>query len=198
MRIAIIRHGPTLWNAQGRVQGSIDTALSEAGRAKMAALLPPEGFENARPYCSPKLRARQTAELLGLQNPIFDERLVEQAWGEWEGMTRAEMTERYGADCFELAGSKRGAEFRPPGGESTGELYGRLQSFFADIAKGEDDAIAVCHMGILRAGYVLATGWQLDMAMPPELNLGAALVLRLDGAGVPTLDTLNLPLRVRV
>jgi probable phosphoglycerate mutase len=195
MRIALIRHGPTEWNAQGRVQGSIDIPLCEEGRAKMAALLPPEGFEHARPFCSPKLRARQTAELLGLVNPTIDVRLAEQDWGAWEGLTRAEMQSRYGADCFERAGS--GLEFRPPGGESTGELHVRVASFFADVAGLGEDAIAVTHMGVLRAAYVLATGWKMDMAMPPELNLGAALVLKLDEAGKPALDTLNMPLRVR-
>jgi broad specificity phosphatase PhoE len=195
MRIALIRHGPTDWNAQGRIQGTIDTPLSAEGRAKMAGLLPPEGFEQARPFCSPKLRARQTAQLLGLIDPTIDPRLAEQNWGKWEGLTRLEMTERYGSDCFERAG--RGLAFRPPGGESTGELHARLRSFLADVAKDAGDAIAITHMGILRAGYVLATGWDLQLAMPAELNLGAALVLRLDAAGVPALDTLNSPLGIR-
>jgi probable phosphoglycerate mutase len=197
MRIALIRHGPTEWNAQGRVQGSCDVPLSEEGRAKMAGLLPPEGFAAARPFCSPKRRAIETAALLGLENPTIDARLAEQDWGEWEGLTRAEMMARDGADCFERAGSKRGLEFRPPGGESTGELHARVARFLSDVAVLGEDAVAVTHMGVLRAAYVLATGWKMDTAMPPELNLGAALVLRLDANGIPALDTLNMPLKMR-
>lgn len=194
MRIALIRHGPTDWNAQKRVQGTIDTPLSAEGEAMMAQLLPPEGFDATRPFSSPKLRARQTAALLGLENPALDARLAEQNWGSWEGLTRAEMLARDGEDGFLRAGL--GLAFRPPGGESTGELHARVQSFLTDAAKGTD-AVAVTHMGVLRAAYVLATDWDMSAPMPAELSLTAALVLSLDGDGVPTIAKLNAPLRLR-
>jgi probable phosphoglycerate mutase len=195
LRIALIRHGPTEWNAQKRVQGRIDMPLSAEGRAKMARLLPPESFETARPFCSPLLRARQTAALLGLESPALDARLAEQNWGEWEGLTRAEMLARDGADAFERAG--RGLSFRPPGGESTGELQARVVSFLADAAKLPQDAIAVTHMGVLRSAYALATGWDMSTPMPEELDLAAALVLSLDSNGTPAIADLNAPLRAR-
>ncbi|HEY0281836.1 MAG TPA: histidine phosphatase family protein [Rhizomicrobium sp.] len=195
MLIALIRHGPTEWNAQKRVQGRIDRPLSAAGQARMAKLLPPAGFENARPFCSPQLRARQTASLLGLENPTLDERLREQNWGEWEGLTRAQMLARDGADAFERAG--RGLRFRPPGGESTSELQARVASFFADAAKLPQDAVAVTHMGVLRSAYALATGWDMAAPMPDELDLAAALVLSLDVRGKPAIAELNAPLRAR-
>ena len=94
MKLALLRHGPTEWNAQGRVQGSVDTPLSAEGFAKMSALLPPEGFDTARVYCSPKLRALQTATCLGLTDPIIDARLAEQHWGAWEEIGRASCRER--------------------------------------------------------------------------------------------------------
>ena len=195
MFIALIRHGATEWNAQKRVQGTVDTPLSEAGRAAMARLLPPESFESARPFCSPKLRARQTAALLGLENPTLDERLTEQNWGSWEGLTREEMLARDGQDAFVRAG--RGLQFRPPGGESTAELHTRVQSFFADVAKVAGDAIAVTHMGVLRAAYVLATGWDMSTPMPEGLNLTAALALSLDESGKAAIAGFNVPLRER-
>jgi probable phosphoglycerate mutase len=194
LRIALIRHGPTEWNAEKRVQGTIDMPLSAEGEAKMARLLPPEGFETARPFSSPKLRARQTAALLGLENPTLDARLAEQNWGTWEGLTRAEMLARDGEDAFLRAGS--GLAFRPPGGESTGELHARVQSFLTDAAKGAD-TVAVTHMGVLRAAYVLATGWDMSAPMPEALNLTAALVLLLDEGGAPAIAELNVPLRVK-
>ena len=195
MRIALIRHGPTDWNVQKRVQGRIDMPLSAEGRAKMARLLPPEGFETARPFCSPLLRARQTAALLGLESPARDERLAEQNWGEWEGLTRAEMLARDGADAFERAG--RRLSFRPPGGESTGELQARVVSFLTDVAKLPQDAIAVTHMGVLRTAYALAAGWDMSTPMPEELDLAAALVLSLDADGTAAIAELNAPLKVR-
>jgi broad specificity phosphatase PhoE len=195
LRIALIRHGPTEWNAQKRVQGRIDMPLSDEGRVKMARLLPPEGFETARPFASPQMRARQTAALLGLEHPTLDGRLREQNWGAWEGLTREEMLARDGLDAFTRAG--RGLRFRPPGGESTGELQARVRSFLADAAKLPQDAIAVTHMGVLRSAYALATGWNMSTPMPDELDLAAALVLSLDADGMAAIAELNAPLRAR-
>ncbi len=192
MRIAIIRHGPTEWNEAGRIQGSIDTPLSAAGRAKMAALRPPEGFARARAFVSPLVRARETATLLGLKNPIVDARLAEHHWGKWEGLTREEILARDGADAFERAGL--GLEFRPPGGESAQELRTRVNAFLGDVASGEGDAIAVAHRGIMRTAYAIATGWDMRTAMPEALDLTGALVLHLSRETTPTLLALNVPL----
>lgn len=163
----------------------------------MSGLLVPEEFVKARVYCSPKLRARQTAECLGLADPRFEARIVEQSWGAWEGMTRAEMLARDGEDAFEKAGASRGVEFRPPGGESTGEVHARVASFFADLAAKNEGAIAVTHAGVLRAAYALATGWDLTAPYPSELDLKAVLVLYLAADGTPSLAAINVPLRVR-
>ena len=59
MRIAFLRHGPTEWNALGRIQGHTDIGLSAEGAAKMAALRLPQTIEPARVFASP-LRARAT------------------------------------------------------------------------------------------------------------------------------------------
>jgi probable phosphoglycerate mutase len=110
-------------------------------------------------------------------------------------MTRDEMLAQGGEDAFVRAG--RGLQFRPPGGESTGELQARVQSFLADAAKLPQDAVAVTHMGVLRTAYALATGWDMSTPMPAELDLTAALVLSLDSGGKPAIAELNAPLRVR-
>src|ERR1044072_8362421 len=130
MRIAFVRHGPTAWNEAGRIQGHTDTPLSEAGRATMAANRLP--FTCPRVYCSPLLRARQTAEALGLGNLMLDDRLREQHWGDWEGLSRDEILARHGDDTFLKVGSARGEDFRPLGGESTGELHARVAAFLKD------------------------------------------------------------------
>ena len=134
------------------------------------------------------LRARQTAEALGLAEPIYDARLMEQNWGSWEGLTRDEILARHGADAFIKAGSEQGEAFRPGGGESTGELHARVASFLKDVAQGEGDAVAVAHLGVLRAAYTLATGWDMATPMPAELDVSKILVLSLDEDGVPKIE----------
>ena len=190
MRIAILRHGPTDWNAAGRIQGHTDIPLSEAGLAKMAALRLP--LPVTRIYASPMLRARQTAEALGLPAPIHDPRLMEQNWGAWEGLTREEILRRDGADAFIQAGSTQGEAFRPGGGESTGELHARVASFLTDVAQDDGDAVAVAHLGVLRAAYTLATGWDMSTPMPAELDVSKILVLALNKNGAATIEQLNL------
>jgi len=195
LRIAFLRHGPTDWNEEGRIQGRIDMPLSAAGRTKMAGLLPPEGFELARAFVSPLARARETAKLLGLGDPIIDERLSEHHWGEWEGLTREEILARDGADAFERAGL--GIDFRPQGGESASELLARVSDFLRDVARQRSDAIAVAHRGIVRSAYTLATGWDMASAMPEKLDLSMALILSLAADGTARIDELNVPLRSR-
>jgi probable phosphoglycerate mutase len=190
LRLALLRHGPTDWNAAGRIQGHTDIPLSDAGLARMAALRLP--LFVTRVYASPMLRTRQTAEALGLAEPIYDARLMEQNWGRWEGLTRDEILARHGADAFIKAGSKEGEAFRPGGGESTGELHARVASFLKDAGKGEDDAVAVAHLGVLRAAYTLATGWDMATPMPAELDVSKILVLALDEDGVPKIEQLNM------
>jgi broad specificity phosphatase PhoE len=195
LKIAFLRHGPTGWNALGRIQGHTDIPLSDEGLAKMRGLLPPPGFARARAFSSPLLRARQTAEALGLADPILDARLMEQNWGRWEGLSRAEILAREGENAFTQAGLK--LRFRPPGGEFTEELHDRVAAFFKDAARENRDAIAVTHMGVLRAAYTLASGWDMSAPMPPDLDISKALILGLTDEGVPTIAELNVELPVR-
>lgn len=190
MKIAFLRHGPTAWNEAGRIQGHTDIPLSDAGLAKMAGLRLP--FTVPRIYSSPLLRARQTAQALGLDNLLLDDRLREQHWGDWEGLSRDEILARHGDDAFLKAGTARGEAFRPLGGESTGELHARVAAFLKDAATGEGDAVVVAHLGVVRAAYTLASGWAMDTPMPPELDISKILLLSLNNTGVPRIDQLNL------
>ena len=172
-----MRHGPTEWNAQGRIQGHTDIPLSERACRRCAGcgLI----FSQSRVFVSPMRRARQTAEAMGLENPVFDARLMEQNWGQWEGLTRDEILRRDGADAFAKAGLA--ASFRPPGGESTQELHDRVSAFLSDAAMENSDALVIAHLGVLRAAYTLATGWDMATPMPPDLDVSKMLVL--DGPG---------------
>src|ERR1700733_8934389 len=138
MRICFLRHGPTEWNALGRIQGHTDIPLSAEGLAKMQRLAPPDPFgppHQVRVYSSPLTRTRQTAQALGLPTPILDARLIEQHWGQWEGLSRTQIREQNGEDCFIRAGIREA--FTPPGGESTSALLARVAAFLTDVAQGE-------------------------------------------------------------
>jgi probable phosphoglycerate mutase len=85
VKLALLRHGVTDWNLEKRVQGQIDRPLSRLGRQQLAELALPPSLAAYRWYCSPLLRARQTAELLGLKDVLLEPALIEMNWGDWEG-----------------------------------------------------------------------------------------------------------------
>ena len=188
MKLALLRHGPTEWNEQRRIQGHTDIPLSEEGLRKMRGLRVP--FFASRIFASPMQRTRQTAQALGLATPVLDARLMEQNWGRWEGMSLQAITDQEGKDAFLRAGRK--GDFQPPGGESTQELLDRVNEFLRDAAKETGDAIAIAHLGVLRAAYTLATGWNMATPMPADLDVSKILVLELDANGKPGIHTLNL------
>jgi probable phosphoglycerate mutase len=165
--VLLIRHGPTEWNDNGRIQGRADLELSSRGRAEVARWRLPAAWAQARVLSSPLRRARATAALLTGGTPIIDDRLIEMDWGDWQGRRLAELRAR--APALMAANEARGLDFRPPGGESPREVCARLQALLAELAADPQPVVAVCHKGVIRAALVLATGW--DMRSKPPLRL---------------------------
>lgn len=101
MEIALVRHGQTDWNAKALLQGTSDVPLNETGRAQAfeaAQLLSDDSWDAI--VSSPLLRAAVTADIigdvLGLTVSARDPALVERAYGEAEGVTKDEATQRWG------------------------------------------------------------------------------------------------------
>jgi len=181
MRICLIRHGATAWNAAGRIQGRRDVPLSEAGQARVRSWRLPESLEAAVCITSPLRRAVETAAMLGFVSPSQDSRLTEMDWGEFEGHTLAELRAELGPAMRELEAA--GLDFRPPGGESPREVTARLGDAFKDIAATGRDTVVVAHKGILRASLVLACGWDMLGKPPVRYEPERALIHRVDASG---------------
>jgi len=89
--IWLARHGETEWTASRRHTGSTDIPLTDRGREQACALLPSfEGIDFDLVLSSPASRAVETAELAGFE-PDIDERLREWDYGDYEGLTTAEI-----------------------------------------------------------------------------------------------------------
>jgi broad specificity phosphatase PhoE len=159
--IYYVRHGLTAWNVEQRLQGRLDVPLNATGRLQAAkcgeilsGLLARDGHtpEALHYVSSPLTRARETMEImrttLGLQSSGFlvDARLAEIAFGEWEGLTYAEVTAR---DKDVIA--KRDAQkwdFLPPGGESYAQVSVRMRSWYQAVDR---DTVVSAHGGTARA-----------------------------------------------
>lgn len=192
--LVLIRHGPTLWNLEKRLQGHIDQPLSEDGRAEVARWRLPQDIVGYRWLVSPLGRARETAWLLGIQAPEVEPLLIEMSWGEWEGQRLPELRERHGQGMVDLEAN--GLDFQPPGGESPRIVQQRLRELLLRIADEGKPTGAVCHRGVIRALYALASGWDMTGKPPVKLKNASVHRFRVDAEGNPAVEAMNEPLGV--
>jgi probable phosphoglycerate mutase len=160
--LTLVRHGETSANVEGVWHGSLDTQLTERGRAqaeRLAAHLAATRADAHALYASPLERARHTAApiatRLGLALRI-EEDLREYHLGEWEGVTYRELAAKH--RLFERM--QADPDWRPGGGESPRAVAERLGGRLCAIASAHpgERVIVVSHGGAL----TLALGLLLD------------------------------------
>jgi len=159
--IYYVRHGLTDWNVQQRLQGHRDVPLNREGRAQAVQCgeilrdLLDRDDRSPRELdyvSSPLVRARETMELmratLGLQRGGYrvDARLAEISFGEWEGLTYADVLAR-DQDVVGRRESNKWS-FLPPGGESYAQLTVRLRAWYETV---DTDTVVAAHGGTARA-----------------------------------------------
>ena len=187
--LILIRHGPTEWNTERRLQGRNDIPLSEKGRGEVAKWeLAPE-TKGAIWYSSPMIRATETARILGASDPVLEPRLQEMSWGEWEGRFIDEIRAETGGP--DLNGGQ-GLDFCPPGGESRQQVVARLKPFLTKVGKSGKTSVAVTHKGIIEAAMVIATGWDMRGKRPAKVGLGASHHFEVDNDGNLAVIQLNV------
>lgn len=180
-RLVLIRHGMTDWNRDKRIQGHVDQPLGAGGRSQLRALELPQRYRDLCWYCSPLRRARETAEILGIDDYQVEPALIEMHWGEWEGEVLKPLRRQLGEVM--RANERRGLDFCPPGGESPRQVQARLRPWLARLAHADLAAGAVVHKGIIRCIYALALDWDMRGESPVEFAWDALHCFELDAAG---------------
>ena len=157
--LLLARHGETDWNRDGRWQGHSDTPLNELGRRQareLAAQL--DGLDAL--YSSDLARARETAEIvaerLGLEVRT-DSRLRERSFGAWEGLTSAEIEDRF------AEGHRRwqtGESFGADDAEPFDVFAARIHAFLEDVLQQHpgEEVLVISHGGSIRVIHALAAG----------------------------------------
>ena len=190
---AMLRHAPTAWNAEGRLQGLTDIPLSLAGEIAARCWRLPARADGWRRMCSPLQRARRTAELLQPRAEVtIDSRLREMSFGVWEGKSVAQLRAE-GGETF-AAAERLGLDFHPPGGESPRIAMDRITGWARDIARSGEPVVAISHKAAIRALLALATGWDMTGRMPIKLDWKCLHFFTADRNGKVTLDQPNVPL----
>ena len=148
----LLRHAPTLWNLEKRIQGHWDSELAPEAQARTEALAARlAGLGLARILSSDLGRAKSTTGILNLRLRLpvtLDKRLREQHYGEWTGKYWRDLP----AEAVRAA-EAAGWNFHPPGGESRADLRGRCEHALNDAARANAGrkVLVVTHQGVIKA-----------------------------------------------
>ncbi|MEV6942887.1 histidine phosphatase family protein [Streptomyces sp. NPDC051172] len=151
--VFLVRHGETEWSRSGRHTGWTDVPLTERGRAEARQLVPLiRSHRIGAAFVSPLQRARETAELIGLQDVRVDRDLREWDYGGYEGITTVEI-QRTRPDWFLFRDGVAPGPPDHPGEtpEQVGERADRvLAKVDAALADTEGCVVLVAHGHFLR------------------------------------------------
>ena len=150
--ITIIRHGETIWNAQQRIQGQRNSKLSENGIRQAGLVAKSLAKREFDVLISSDLeRAAETAGIINklLQLPLeYNENMRERSFGIVEGMTLAEMKEKFPREYRSYKEREPGFKFS--GGESIEQLFNRVTSEIEAIArKFENKKVLIVSHGLV-------------------------------------------------
>jgi broad specificity phosphatase PhoE len=146
----LLRHGATAWSVTGQHTGRTDLPLSAEGEVQaieLGASLDGRAFSLV--LTSPRQRARETCRLAGYGDVgVVDADLAEWDYGDYEGLTTAEIRERVPGWTI--------WDFPCPGGERIDQVAARADRVVARIVAADGDVAVFAHGHILR---VLAARW---------------------------------------
>lgn len=173
--VYLARHGQTAYNLERRFQGQTAVPLDATGIAQAHDLAERASVHDfAALWCSPLLRARETAEIVASRIGLAiqeDDRLMETDAGDWTDRTFAEIQSET-PDLF--AGFADGdPSFAFPGGESFEQQGLRVTAAIAEIEQGTLPALVVCHGVVIRIALFQRAGHRVALA---ERVSNAALV----------------------
>jgi probable phosphoglycerate mutase len=166
--LVLLRHGETEWTISGRHTGRSDIPLTDAGREEArAAGERIAGMRFDRVITSPMERAVETCRLAGFgDGATTDDALLEWDYGDYEGVTTAEIQETVPDWSLFVQGC--------PGGESAADVGARVDPLVDAARGGQGNWLFAAHGHVLR---VVGARW---VGLPPEdgvlLNLGTAAV----------------------
>jgi broad specificity phosphatase PhoE len=194
-RLVMLRHGQTEFNAGRRMQGQLDTDLSDLGREQ--AVVAAEALAKRHPLLivsSDLRRALDTATALGERTGLavdVDTRLRETHLGDWQGMTHLEVDAV--APGARLAW-RDDARWAPHGGESRVDVAARSRPLVAELVAAQPDwgadtdggqdrpVVLVAHGGLIAALTADLLGLPVD-TWPVLGGMGNASWVQLSGHG---------------
>jgi len=169
----LVRHAPTVWNRENRIQGRDDTPLTSEGERQAREWgRRLKAFRWDRIMASSAGRALKTAELINisLKIPMAEHPMLqEQDWGEWTGKT---VTQIERDTCYPLSEqASTGWGFCPPGGEDRNRVWERSQSVLKKATEKwpGKNILVVTHEGVIKCLLYRLSGQQFLPTESPML-----------------------------
>jgi broad specificity phosphatase PhoE len=182
MRVILVRHGETTWNAEQRLQGQDNAPLSRRGvlQAKRFAAFA-RALAPTRVVSSDLGRTRETVDLLGFTDVPTDKRLREIDMGEWTGRIKPELE----AERRDEYLAWRAGAFTPRNGEAWEVFRARVAAAIRDCLKQcAGDTLAVVHGGVIRAACHEFLGLPPSRVVP--VTPGTATILSFTSVDAPS------------
>lgn len=182
MQLILIRHGESVWNEEGKVQGTSNPDLSKRGVQQAEMLAAKFNELKHTVYSSPLSRAHSTAKIITRSHNIpinicHDLREIE--LGEWEGKHFSQLQQEY-PEMIKLWYSEPLC-VAVPGGETVLEFRDRVVSAMERIVKQheqDEKIMVVAHGGVI----------SIYIAHLLEMNLNRIWFMALKNASVSILD----------
>lgn len=149
MRVFLVRHGQSEWNASRRLQGQADIELSDQGRREADALRDTiAAIKPCRTITSDLKRVKETAARISADVARPEPRLREIDVGAWTGRAIDELA----ADLPKDYAGWRAGHYTPPQGETWSQFVARVVAALEDEIRAPcDNLLVVCHGGVIRA-----------------------------------------------
>jgi alpha-ribazole phosphatase len=173
-RLYLIRHGEVEGAGTSRYNGHADVSLTDLGRSQYVRMRDRLAGTNITAcYSSDLVRCSWGADLLGAGfgiEPVRDPNLRELDIGIWEGMTWAELMERYPEEWQTRLADI--VNYRVPGGENLVDLQGRIMPVIDGIVERHrgEEVLVVAHGGANRVVLLNAIGAPLSALFNIEQN----------------------------
>ncbi|ANI42300.1 histidine phosphatase family protein [Mycolicibacterium vaccae] len=161
VRLTLVSHAMTDAMAAGRFP--VDEPVNPLGRDQIAKVGRADLGQAERVFCGPEMRARQTAELLGLHATV-ETGLADLDCGRWRG------DELGGVPPADMAVWLTDPVRAPHGGESVVELIARVGRWLDSVTTARTRVVAVTHPAVVRAAILVALDappksfWRIDVA----------------------------------
>lgn len=189
--LVLVRHGQSQWNLENRFTGNVNVDLTEQGRAEAKLTgdkLKKKNIVFDSAFTSVLKRAEETLQIIlqEITQPDIkiyrDAALNERSYGELQGLNKAELAEKYGAE--QIHTWRRSFDVRPPGGESLKDTQNRVLPYYSEhilpLLKEGKNCMIVAHGNSLRSLMMVIENISDDAITQVDIPTGVPRLYQFD------------------